>query len=199
MSESWPGLPDRRDFLRASGGAIGWTVLAARFPEAARAVAAARRIVAGEEPPSWVFFSEEEGAEVEEISAFIIPTDDTPGAREAGAVYFMDRALTDSLSPLAAGFRAGLADFVERLRRAHPDVTSITELAPPDAIRFLRDVEDTPFFRLCRTLTVFGTLCDPMHGGNRDRTGWEIIGFEYRSAWLPPFGHYDAEAHGEVE
>ena len=39
------------------------------------------------------FFTPEEAAEVEAIAARIIPTDETPGAREAGVIYFIDRAL----------------------------------------------------------------------------------------------------------
>ena len=39
------------------------------------------------------FFTPEEAVEVEAIAARIIPTDDTPGAREAGVIYFIDRSL----------------------------------------------------------------------------------------------------------
>jgi len=197
MPEPSFGLPSRREFLRASGGAVGWTVLAARFPRAAQAAREARRIAAGELPPSLVFLSPSEAGEVEAISALIIPTDDTPGAREAGAVYFIDRALTDFLAPIADGFRAGIGDFIARLARAYPDTASIADLDPADAIAFLESVEDTRFFGLCRTFTVWGTLADPAHGGNRDEAGWRIIGFEDRHAWQPPFGYYDAGAHGE--
>ena len=118
MPEPSFGFPSRREFMLASGGALGWTVLAARFPRAAQAAREARRVAAGELPPAFVILSPPEAAEVEAISALIIPTDDAPGAREAGAVYFIDRALTDFLSPLAVEFRAGLADFIQRLARA---------------------------------------------------------------------------------
>lgn len=195
MPEPSFGFPNRREFLHASGGALGWTVLAARFPGAAQAAREARRVAAGELPPSFGFLSPAEAAEVEAISTLIIPTDDTPGAREAGAVYFIDRALSDFLSPLADEFRAGLADFIKRLARAHPGTSSIADLAPSDARAFVKSVEDSQFFGLCRTLTVWGTLADPAHGGNRDEAGWRMIGFEDRHAWQPPFGHYDADAH----
>ena len=196
MAEPLFGLPSRREFLRASGGAVGWTVLATRFPGAAQAALEARRIAAGELPPSLVFLSPAEAAEVEAISALIIPTDDSPGAREAGAVYFIDRALAEFLEPIADAFRAGLADFNRRLVRAHPGAASIADLEPSDANAFLKSVEDTRFFGLCRTFTVWGTLADPAHGGNRDEVGWKMIGFEDRHAWQPPFGYYDADAHG---
>ena len=196
MAEPLFGHPSRREFLRASGGAVGWTLLAARFPGAAQAALEARRIAAGELPPSLVFLSPAEAAEVEAISALIIPTDDTPGALEAGAVYFIDRALAEFLEPIADEFRAGLTDFNRRLLRGHPETASIADLEPSDANAFLESVEDTRFFGLCRTFTVWGTLADPMHGGNRDDVGWKMIGFEDRHAWQPPFGYYDADAHG---
>jgi len=196
MKEPVFGLPSRRGFVRASGGAIGWAVLATRFPAAATAAREARRIASGRVPASLGFLSPAEAAEVEEISALIIPTDDTPGAREAGAVYFIDRALGDFLSPVADGFRTGLADFGRQLATAHLGASSIAELDPAEASAFLESIEDSRFFNLCWTFTVWGTFADPSHGGNREQAGWRIIGFEDRHAWQPPFGYYDADAHG---
>lgn len=196
MSEPSFGLPSRRDFLRASGGTAGWVILAARFPGAAHAAREAGRMAAGELPASCLFLAPEEAAEIEAITALIIPTDDTPGAREAGAVYFIDRALADFLAPYAPEFRDGLSDFTRRLALAHPGATSVADLGAAEAHAFLASVEDTPFFNLCWTLTAWGTLADPVHGGNRDEAGWNMIGFENRHAWQPPFGYYDAGAHG---
>jgi gluconate 2-dehydrogenase gamma chain len=196
MSEPLLTFPSRRDFLRTSGGAIGWMTLAARFPAAAQAAREARRIAAGELPSSFLFLSSEEAAQVEEIAALIIPTDTTPGAREAGAVYFVDRALGDFMAPIAGEFRAGLEDFTRRLAKTHPGTTSVTDLGLADAHAFLKSVEHTQFFNQCWMLTVWGTLADPAHGGNRNETGWRMIGFEDRHAWQPPFGFYDADAHG---
>src|SRR5216683_3345880 len=41
----------------------------------------------------------------------------------------------------------------------------------------LRQMENTPFFSLLRTNTIEGMFCDPMHGGNADMIGWQLIGF----------------------
>ena len=62
MSEPSFGLPSRRDFLRTSGGAAGWMVLAARFPSAAHAAREARRMATGEAPASLVFFEPAEAS-----------------------------------------------------------------------------------------------------------------------------------------
>ena len=38
----------------------------------------------------------------------------------------------------------------------------------------------------------------PKYGGNRDKVGWELIGFEGdHGPWTYPFGYYDAQVHGE--
>jgi gluconate 2-dehydrogenase gamma chain len=175
---------------------LGWTWFSMRFPAIARASGEARRIAAGAAPETLEFLTAAELVEVEELGALIIPTDDTPGAREAGSAYFIDRALAGFMSPLAHGFRLGLSDFGNRLRVAHPAVSSLADLDPEEGIAFVRSVEDSAFFELVWTMTVWGTFAGPEHGGNRDESGWSIIGFEDRHAWQPPFGHYDREAHG---
>jgi hypothetical protein len=37
----------------------------------------------------------------------------------------------------------------------------------------------------------------PSWGGNRERAGWALLGFDNRHAWQPPFGYYDALAMAE--
>jgi gluconate 2-dehydrogenase gamma chain len=41
----------------------------------------------------------------------------------------------------------------------------------------LREIERTAFFALLRRHTIEGMFCDPMHGGNRGKVGWELVGF----------------------
>lgn len=197
MSEEPFSLPDRRDFARAAGGVLGWTWLSAHYPAAVRAATEAHRIACGEVSPTLEFLTEEEFAEVDALSALIIPTDDLPGAREAGSAWFVDRALARFMAPVANGFRLGLIELGKLRRNAHPESSSLSDLEEADAIAFLRGVDETPFFGLAWNLIVWGTFALPEHGGNRDRTGWSIIGFEDRHAWHPPFGYYDRDAHGE--
>jgi hypothetical protein len=33
----------------------------------------------------------------------------------------------------------------------------------------------------------------PEYGGNRDKVGFELLGFTDQHAWQPPFGFYDAD------
>jgi gluconate 2-dehydrogenase gamma chain len=41
----------------------------------------------------------------------------------------------------------------------------------------LKQIESTHFFSLLRRHTIEGMFCDPMHGGNIDLIGWQMVGF----------------------
>lgn len=56
--------------------------------------------------------------------------------------------------------------------------------------------EDPQFFFVARSLVVMGLFSNPELGGNRDGIGWELVGFENRFAYQPPFGYYDRDEHG---
>jgi gluconate 2-dehydrogenase gamma chain len=120
----------------------------------------------------FAFFTPEQAAEVEAMAAQIIPTDATPGAREARVIQFIDRALVtfDSFS--------GQAKF--------------SALTGAQQIELLTAIEDTPFFNLVRTHTITGFFANPVHGGNRDKIGWDLVGYDDSLDHSPPFGYYDA-------
>jgi gluconate 2-dehydrogenase gamma chain len=136
----------------------------------------------------------DEAADLAAIAARIIPTDDTPGATEAGVVWFFDQALGTFYAPRAAELRAGLAALNQDIERT-AGVGRFALLAPDAQDRILGAHDQTPFFAEVRFLTLAGLLTLPQYGGNRDHAGWKLIGFEHRHAWLPPFGYYDAQAN----
>jgi hypothetical protein len=37
-------------------------------------------------------------------------------------------------------------------------------------------------------------LASPEHGGNFEKIGWKMIGFDDRFVWTAPFGWYDRDA-----
>jgi gluconate 2-dehydrogenase gamma chain len=41
----------------------------------------------------------------------------------------------------------------------------------------LRAIEDTTFFRMLRSRTIEGIFSDPLHGGNANMIGWQLIGY----------------------
>ena len=139
-----------------------------------------------------------EAADIDAITAQIIPTDEEPGAREAGAVYFIDRALATFLAQLATDYRAQLAEFQAACREYHPGTASFASLTSEQQIDYLRTVDRTPFFDTTRLLTLLAMFSRPAYGGNRDGVGWTLIGFEDRHFFRPPFGDYDRGYPGFV-
>lgn len=142
------------------------------------------------------YFNSGEAVTMDALVAQIIPTDETPGAREMGVVRFIDHALAGFLAPLAPTFRARLEDFEAKCLAAHAGSHGFTALAPEQQIEWLRQVERTPFFESVQQWTVLGALSMPEYGGNRDGLGWQLIGFQDLHAFTPPFGYYDRDYPG---
>ena len=93
------------------------------------------------------FLSAVEAADVEAVAAQIVPTDDTPGAREAGVVYFIDRALATFLSRLAIDYRAQLTEFQAAFRGSHPGAASFAALPSAEQVDYLKTVDQDAVFR----------------------------------------------------
>jgi hypothetical protein len=186
----------RRIFLRVMGGALGGAWLTLDLSKVAAAAHAAQR--AHEEPgqPRTAFLSQAELADVDAITAQIIPSDSTPGAREAGVALFIDRALATFFGRLAPDFRSQLAAFRLRCQAQHPEVSSFAALTPAQQTDFLQQVERTPFFGRMRLLTLVGLFAMPKYGGNRGGVGWQLLGFQDQHIFSPPFGYYDRDYPG---
>jgi gluconate 2-dehydrogenase gamma chain len=123
---------------------------------------------------------------LEAIVARLIPTDENgPGATEARAAHYIDRALVGPLRSSRAAYAAGLAalDAYAQSAKGAP----FGKLSAPDQDAVLTDMEKnvaagfTPnastFFNLLRVHTIQGTFCDPYYGGNANFVGWDLIGY----------------------
>ena len=120
------------------------------------------------------------------IVARLIPSDENgPGALEAGAAHYIDRALAGALASSRPRYAAGL-DAVD----VHARTTAGRRFADLDAGEqdaVLGDLEQnvaggfTPdaasFFEMVLQHTIEGTFCDPHYGGNRDFIGWEMLAY----------------------
>ena len=144
------------------------------------------------------FLSAAEAADIEAVASQIIPSDDTPGAREAGVVYFIDRSLASFFSRLAGDYRAQLAEFQAAFRERHPSAGSFASLPSERQVEYLKEVDQTPFFTTTRLLTLLGMLSLPVYGGNRNGVGWKLLGFEDAHSFAAPFGYYDRGYPGFV-
>src|SRR5207245_5957587 len=50
-------------------------------------------------------------------------------------------------------------------------------LTPAQQDEKLKQIENSVFFTLLRRNTIEGMFSDPIHGGNVDMVGWQLIGF----------------------
>ena len=189
-------LKSRRDFLKSGGSIVSASWLAINMP---LIVSAAQ--TAAENNEAGVSFENitvEESVEFSALVNQIIPPDETPGAAEVGVVYFIDLALGSFMSSAAPGLRQGLEELQQKTKSAHPKVNRFSELTPNQQTQMLKSVEDTPLFEMLYFMTLSGMFCLPSYAGNRNNAGWDLIGFDHRHAWQPPFGYYDAAVHGQV-
>jgi len=184
------------------------------------------------------FFADDQLRTIEAAMARIIPTDEHPGAREAGTIDFLDRYLSgidclfakpdgsgferlegkradawrQRLETIRATYLAGVAELDRRsrdrfgepfaalieerqdavlgdLERAAPEGAAEIERAqataawtPPEsaapAMQQTSAEVELSFFPLLALHTRQGFYADPIYGGNRDRVGWQLIGFE---------------------
>jgi hypothetical protein len=135
-----------------------------------------------------------EAREFEAIAARILPTTDTPGAREAGVIWFMDKSFGSIMSNSLEFARGGLAGFQAGIPAAFPGAQRFSDLEETEQDRYLGTQEETGFFGFIRFMTIAGFFGMSSYGGNRDGVGWKLLGLDNRHhAWLAPFGHYDAE------
>ena len=187
---------NRRRFLlaglRDAGGAwafLHWPAIVA----AAQHAAHMREVV----PPAKLeVLSAEQAAEIEAAASRMIPTDDTPGAREAGVIYFIDRALATFAADSREDYAKGLPVLQAKTREMFPNTPRFSQATPDQQDAVLKALEGQPIFELILTHTVMGFLADPARGGNRGEVGWKLIGYDDRPAFAPPFGYYDRDYPG---
>ena len=187
----------------------------------------------GNEGAERLFFDEHQRSTIEAAMSRIIPTDDQPGAKEAGTIEFLDRYLSGIdfvfAKPDGSGFeqlegkraeawrqRIGVLgkkyvegiEELDRRSRVQFDVdfarltaeqqdqilaemerpAQQTDLEESQATVAFAPVEpamqqtsaeiDLDFFPLLALHTRQGFYADPIYGGNKDRVGWKLIGFD---------------------
>jgi len=137
------------------------------------------------------FFTETEALVAAAAAARIFPSDDSgPGAREAGVSIFIDRQLAgpygrDRFRYAQPPFEdvsrefgyQGSATPRQIYRDGLKTLQGFHRLAPEEQDEALRKIESSVFFALLRQNTIEGMFCDPIHSGNVDMVGWQLIGF----------------------
>jgi len=99
----------RRQFLAHTASGFGATWIAAQWPAIAAVHMHAAAATTNPRSLTFGFLTQDEARDVEALAAQIVPSDDTPGAREAGALHFIDRSLHTWAASIADPFRSGCA------------------------------------------------------------------------------------------
>lgn len=175
----------RRDLLKRAGavGAVGAAVPVPAQAALPAAEAAAQAPEPAREPLETL--SPAEADTLEAMVARLIPSDaNGPGAREARAAHYIDRALGGALAAVRETYLSGLTSlnaFANASKGAR-----FSQLSPTDQDELLAALERdavprfgppsaATFFNLVLGHTLQGTFGDPFYGGNRDFAGWDLL------------------------
>lgn len=180
----------RRQFLVLSAASLGGVLVYSLDRRVSRLLAQDKPVQTLRIPLR--FFTEDEALIVAAAASRIFPSDDSgPGAREAGVVIYIDRQLAgpygrDRYRYTGAPFEEnaarefgyqGKATPGETYRAGLKDLKGFDRLTPEEQDKKLQQIESSHFFALLRQNTIEGMFCDPMHGGNADMVGWQLVGF----------------------
>jgi gluconate 2-dehydrogenase gamma chain len=126
-----------------------------------------------------------ESETLEAVVERIIPSDARgPGAKEARAARYIDRALGGALASSRGLYAAGLAALDRAAQSSRG--RRFKDLPPGEQDDILTSFESgtvpafdraAAFFAIVRAHTVQGTFCDPYYGGNAGFVGWDLIGY----------------------
>lgn len=127
-----------------------------------------------------------ESATLDAFASRIIPSDESgPGAHEARAVHYIDRALAGAMSASREQYGVGLSSLENYSTQSKGMSFHLLTESDQDAI--IQAMIDSPiegfsvlnggFFNMVRTHTIDGTFSDPYYGGNRDFIGWDLLGY----------------------
>ncbi len=146
---------------------------------------------------SHVTFTDEEYDAVAAACERLLPRDEDAGAADLGVPGYVDRALSDQrMSHVKEDFIRGLDALMRRAQaqRGKP----FAQLTPEAQDELLTVFKNSPkssgeghWYELLVVLTMEGAFSDPSYGGNKDRKGWALIGFETSE---PPPGYDGMQA-----
>jgi len=157
---------------------------------AATAAAAGPAISCRQATSPWRFLTVKEAQTLGSICGQIVPSDQDPGAKEAGVVNYIDRQLLGYLKRHQKAYREGLAGIDQTsLALAGREFTELPLDQQLDVLKALERNEAPgrvwkkrsakAFFDLVVNHTMQGFYGDPRHGGNRDGVSWRMLGLPY--------------------
>ncbi len=152
----------------------------------------------------WRFFTLEEAKLLDLLVEQIIPTDEWPGARDAGVTNYIDKQLVGPFARHKEKYRKGLASIQTSCRILYK--SQFEDLSWDEQTNFLKKMEsgilpgllkgvkkeeaqpevglweeglDRVFFGLLRDHTMQGYYGSPRHGGNKNYVSYQMVGLDY--------------------
>lgn len=167
--------PNRRDFIKTAGLAFGSVLL---FPSCLKQTTGYR------------FFTKEEAGCIISICEQFIPKDQSPGATDAGVIFYIDRQLSSVFHYDQDTYREGIKNLQayckENYKAAFELMGSDDQLKVLNAMEANQIGEDqwpkgkpAEFFNLVLSHTMQGFYGSPIHGGNKDYMSFEMLRIDY--------------------
>ncbi len=138
----------------------------------------------------WRFFTNSEALLIDAIAEQIIPTDEWPGGRESGVTNYIDKQLAGPFARFQVKYRNGLAALRETCETRYRK--KFEDLAWEEQTLFLEQMEagtmEEPvwgkgfgkeFFGMVRDHSMQSYYGSPVHGGNRNKISYKMIGLDY--------------------
>ena len=167
--------PNRRDFIKSASLAFGSVLL---FPSCLK------------QGNIYRFFTPEEARCIIAISEQIIPKDSSPGATDAGVIFYIDRQLSSIFHYDQETYRTGIKNLQAYCKGKYSKTFEL--LTPEDQINLMKIMESNQiietqwpkgkaadFFNLVLSHTMQGFYGSPIHGGNKDYMSFEMLRIDY--------------------
>jgi gluconate 2-dehydrogenase gamma chain len=203
----------RRNFLigAAAGGAVvagaalvGETAKA-QVPDEAAAGDAHDEHAMAHGTELGAFFNAADAATVAAIAERIMPgAPNMPGATDANVLNYIDLALAGAYADRQDIYRRGL-DQLDAFcqERFGARFSALSDAQQDEIVIALEDGSATgfeyptsrEFFSLLRTHTMEGMFADPVYGGNKDFSGWQLVGFPGAQPAFTPADLASTEAY----
>ena len=167
--------PNRRDFIKSASLVFGSVLI---FPSCLR------------QGNIYRFFTPEEARCIIAFSEQIIPKDGSPGATDAGVIFYIDRQLSGVFHYDQDTYRNGIKNLQAYCKGKYGKIFEL--LTPEEQINLLKIMESNQmnetewpkskaadFFNLVLSQTMQGFYGSPIHGGNKDYMSFEMLKIDY--------------------
>jgi len=166
---------NRRDFIKSAGLVFGSVLI---FPSCLKQTSIYR------------FFTPDEAKCIIAFCEQIIPKDESPGATDAGVIYYIDRQLAGVFHYDQDTYRTGIKYLQAYCSKTASSTFEL--LVPLEQQKIMKLMESNQiketewpqgkpaeFFNLVLSHTMQGFYGSPIHGGNKDYMSFEMLRIDY--------------------